>query len=437
MLGRERALALLEEAIRYSHADSTEIVLEAEERQVTRFAGSAIHQNMAESNVKAVIRVVLGKRIGYASTNRLAEGGLTAAVDQATRLARLQAEDPQFVSLPSPSPIPEVTTFYPATAASTPAQRADTIAQAVALLARAGCEGSGVFSADCNELAVGNSLGIRAYAPLTAAQFMLVASDGDASGYAEWEGRDISGLDPRAVADRACRKCTSSRNPITLEPGDYPVILEPAAVADMLQTLAYVGLSATSLQERRSFMDGRLGEQVVDERVTIWDDGHDPRTMTMPFDFEGVPKQKVVFIEAGVARGVVYDSYTAHKEGRQSTGHALPPPNVWGPYPMNLIMAPGDTPQAKMLADTQRGILVTAFHYTNTLKPKETSFTGMTRHGTFLVEHGRIARPIRNLRFTDAIIPALGRLEAVGDTQELVGGVLCPAVKVASFSFTS
>lgn len=437
MLGKESALELLEQAVRHSSADSVEVVIEGDDRQVTRFARSAIDQNMAESNVRVTVRAVLGKRLGYASTNRLGARGILDAVERAEHLASLQAEDPAFVSLPGPAPLPQVRTFHPATAVSSPEQRAEAVASIVRALGSLGCEASGWLSAECSELAVGNSLGIRAYAPLTTARLVLVASSGDASGYAQWEGRDISVLDPSQVAARAGRKCTDSRNPIGLGPGSYPVILEPAAVADMLQTLAYVGLSATSLQEQRSFLSGRLGEQVASPLVSLWDDGEDERTLAMPFDFEGVPKQKVTFIEAGVARGVVYDSYTAHKEGRSSTGHALPPPNVWGPYPLNLVMAAGDTSEQAMIEGMERGLLVTSFHYSNVLQPKETSWTGMTRHGTFLIEGGRISRPIRNLRFTDTILGALNRLEAVGDRQELIGGMLCPALAISSFTFTS
>ena len=437
MLGKDRALELLEQAIRASRAEATEVVIEGEDRQVTRFAGSAIHQNMAETNAKVIVRAVLGKRIGYASTNRLDGTGIRETVDRATRLASLQAEDPQFRSLPGPRPVPEIRTFFPATAGSTPEQRADAVGRVVARLGRHGCQASGALSANVNELAVGNSLGIRLYQPLTFALLVVVASDGDASGYAEWESRDISGLDVETVAERAGGKCGASRNPITLEPGDYPVLLEPAAVGDMLQTLAYVGLSATSLQEQRSFLAGKIGQPVASPAVSLWDDGRDEHTLAMPFDYEGVPKEKVVFIEQGVARGVVYDSYTAGKEGRQSTGHALPPPNVWGPYPLNLVLAPGEASLEQMTRATERGILVTTFHYTNVLNPRETSFTGMTRHGTFLVESGRVSRPIRNLRFTDTIVGTLSRVEAVGDRQELASGVLCPALKVSSFSFTS
>lgn len=437
MLGKERALELLEQAIHHSRADATEVVIEAEDRQVTRFAGSAIHQNMAETNTRATVRVVLGKKIGYASTNSLADGGLLAAVDQAHHLAELQAADPEFVSLPGPSPIPAVQTFFAATAASSPEQRADAVGQMVAGLRPAGCEASGAFTVDSTELAVGNSLGIRAHQPLTGARVVLVASKGDASGYAEWEGRELAGLDPGALAARAGDICRRGRNPVTLEPGAYPVVLQPEAVADMLGLLAYVGLSAQALEERRSFMDGKLGEQVCDARISLWDDGADPRTLAMPFDYEGVPKEKVVFIDRGVARGVVYDSYTAHKAGRRSTGHALPPPNVWGPYPVNMVLAAGESTVEEMIAGTERGLLVTTFHYTNVLSPKETTFTGMTRHGTFLIEGGKLSRPIRNLRFTDSMLGALSRVEAVGREQHLVGGSLAPALKVSSFAFTS
>jgi predicted Zn-dependent protease len=249
------------------------------------------------------------------------------------------------------------------------------------------------------------------------------------------------------VGGIAVDKALRSRNPTKIDPGVYTVILEEEAVAAMLRTLSFLGLGALSVQEKRSFMNSRFGEQITGAKITIWDDGHDSRGLVLPFDFEGVPKQKVTLIENGVAKNVVYDSFTAGREKGDadaprptSTGHSLPAPNTMGPIPVNLFMAPGTASKEEMLASIDRGIWVTRFHYTNPVHPIKTVLTGMTRDGTFLVENGQVVRPLKNLRFTQSILDAFGKAEMLGSELRLDAmgnfGVCAPAAKIHEFSFT-
>jgi predicted Zn-dependent protease len=275
------------------------------------------------------------------------------------------------------------------------------------------------------------------------AHILTVAMGEDSSGYGSAAAMDVRALDPEAVGREAVDKALRSRNPTAIEPGAYTVILEAEAVADMLTTLGFLGLGALAVQEGHSFMNGRFGDRIAGENITIWDDGHDWRGVPMPFDCEGVPKQRVMLIENGVARGVVYDSFTAGREpGKTSTGHSLPAPNTSGPLPLNLFMAPGGATVEQMLASTQRGIWVTRFHYTNTVHPVQTVLTGMTRDGTFLIENGQLARPLKNLRFTQSILEAFGRAEMLGSELKLIVddwdgfGVCVPAAKIRDFRFT-
>jgi predicted Zn-dependent protease len=203
--------------------------------------------------------------------------------------------------------------------------------------------------------------------------------------------------------------------------------------------MAYLGFSAMALQEGRSFM--RLGEQIVGPEVSIWDDGLDPAGLVMPFDFEGVPKQRVEMIAEGVARAVVYDSYTAgREEGRTSTGHALPAPNSFGPMAMNLMMAPGRTARRELGRSIERGVWVSRFHYVNPVHPLRAILTGMTRDGTFLIEHGEVTRPVKDLRFTQSALEALSEIAAISQERRLVpgffGGLLVPALHLRRFRFT-
>lgn len=424
-----------------STADQTEVLFLGEESGLTRFANSYIHQNVAECNVELRVRVVVGKRIGVASTNDLSDEALQRVVETALTVASFQQENPDFTSLPEPAPLPEVSGFVEGTAAFTPEARAKATGVICRLARERGLTASGAFTTATYELAVANSLGVFAYYPMTLADLNTVIMSDSSSGYANATSLDVAEIEPEAVATEAVGKAIRSRNPQEVKPGEYAVILEEYAVANLLLHLGHLGLGALAVQEKRSFMRDRFGDRIVDERISIWDDGLDPKGLPMPFDFEGVPKQRVSLIERGIARAVVYDSYTAgREEGKRSTGHALPAPNTYGPVPLNLFMGAGETTKEEMLASTDKGIWVTRFWYTNPVHPLKTIITGMTRDGTFLIEGGEIARPIKNLRFTQSILEALSRVEMVGETTKLeqafLGAIRVPALKIEGFSFT-
>jgi predicted Zn-dependent protease len=207
-------------------------------------------------------------------------------------------------------------------------------------------------------------------------------------------------------------------------------------VGDLIGFLGYMGFGGNAFNEGRSCFSGKLGERVCGESITIYDDGLDPSFMPLPFDFEGNPRRKVLLIEKGIARGVVHDRTTAKEAGVEPTGHATPPPGAWGPYPMHLKLAPGDATVEEMIASTERGLLVTRFHYTNIAHPLRTELTGMTRDGTFLIENGKLTRGVRNLRFTQSVLGALSNVEMIGRAPRIAEGCLVPALKVRSFHFS-
>lgn len=439
MLGRDEAVSLLESALRHSPATQTEAGLNGRSSYVTRYCENYIHQNVSETGYEVTVRAVNGKRIGSASVNQLDESAVSGAVGQACRMASLAPETPDFVSLPSPSSAPETSGgFSRATAACPPDLRAAYVERVIAMAREKRVRVAGALSTDTRELAVANSLGVRAYTAQTRAALTCVAMSPDSSGYAEDNSFDVASIDPTRVAERAIEKCLLSRGPVTAPAGEYDVVMEPHAVASMLMYLAFLGLSAETYQEGRSFMTGALGQKVVGDNITIWDDGLDPAGLPMPFDFEGVPKRKVMLIENGVARGVVYNSLTAGREAKESTGHAVSMMGFTGSLPTNLFMAGGTSSVGEMIASTKRGILVSRFHYVNPVHPVKAVITGMTRDGTFLIEDGRIVRGLRNLRFTESVLGALSRVEALSAEREMGGflPVMCPALKVKGFNFT-
>jgi predicted Zn-dependent protease len=262
----------------------------------------------------------------------------------------------------------------------------------------------------------------------------------DSSGYADMTSLDVREIDAEHVGREAVDKALRSRNPQPLEPGEYAVILEEYAVATMLTYLSYLGFGALAVQEGRSFMAGKFGQRITGQTVSIWDDGLDATGLPIPFDFEGMPKKRVDLITDGVAKAVVYDSYTANKEGKESTGHALPAPNTYGPLPGNLFMKAGTDSKLQMLASIEHGLWVTRFHYVNPVHPLKAILTGMTRDGTFWIEKGEIKGATKNLRFTQSVLEALSAVTMISEETRLSrgfwGGIRAPALCIGRFTFT-
>ncbi len=420
-----------------------EAVLIAQDSYLTRFAANFIHQNVGEADARLNIRAAIGGKVGCSSTNRLSSGEVAAAVRRAVEIARLQQDNPDWQGLPAP-PVAAagltVENVDPETRAAGALRRAEGVAGLIRQAAAAKLDAAGSFSTGVQEVCVANSEGASAYFSTSRAEFNTVVAGASGSGYAARAAWSVGAIDPSALGAVAIEKALASRNPVPVEPGEYTVILESPAVADLLTFAAFLGFSALANQEGRSFMTGRLGQQVMHPSVTLWDDGQDPAGLPIPFDFEGVPKRRAMLIEKGVARGFVHDSSTAGREGTVSTGHALPAPNTFGPLPLNLFMASGSASLQELIASTERGILVTRFHYTNPVHPVKLVITGMTRDGTFLIEDGRITRPVKNMRFTESVPRTLS--EVTGITRErsfqpvFFGGAMVPAVRVAKFTFT-
>jgi len=437
-------LKVAEEAVRLATAEGAsqaEALITADDAALTRFANSEIHQNVSETNVQLNLRFVVGRRVGVASTGRLDPDGLRAVAEAAGRIARNVEEHAQFVSLPEPAgPIPDLPAAFAAgTAEATPELRAEGVRAVIAAADEAGVTAYGSFATTTEAIAVANSLGIRASAERTTSQLITVSMGPDGgTGYAEAAAVDATSIDPAALGREAADKARATAHAVSIEPGDYPVVLEEYAVVDLLDMLGYLGFSALAVQEGRSFAEP--GRRVGSELVDIWDDGADPDGLPMAFDYEGVPKQRVSLIEHGICRDVVYDSQTAARAGVRSTGHGLPAPNSYGPFPLNMVLGTGSASRGELIGGLERGLLVTRFHYTNPVHPKLAIVTGMTRDGTFLVEGGRIVGPVKNLRFTQSYLDALAGVEAIGSERRclrgFLGGVVTPAIRIASWTFT-
>lgn len=437
LLGQDRLQQTAKNALGYSEADQTQVSIGIGQSSLTRFAGSAIHQNVAERNANVSVRAIIGKKIGFATSNSIEDDDIRRTVAKAVEFARHQQENPDFVSLPGPKPARQSPqTFWDSTAEFSAEDRAGAVASVVQVASKFSAEAAGSFSVAAEEITVANSLGINSYMKRTQGHLTMVISSGSGSGYANRLSGDVARIIPADAAEEAARRAEESRDPISIEPGEYDVILLPYAVEDMISFLSWMGFGALAVQEGRSFMAGKFGEKICGENITIWDDGLDPRTNVYPHDLEGMPKQKVDLIANGVANSVVYDSYTAYKEGKESTGHSIGGTGTQGPYAWNLFFAPGDASVEDMIANTKRGLFVTRFHYTNIIHPLLTIITGMTRDGTFLIEDGKISKPVKNLRFTESILDALSNVEMIGKELSLQGSATVPAIKIKNFRFT-
>jgi predicted Zn-dependent protease len=439
----EDALRLAEDVIgRALKAGATEAeaLVMGEDSALTRFANSEIHQNVAETSHTVNLRFVAGRRIAVLSTGRTDPDGLRLLVQRASAIARTCEELDDWAGLPAGDGRPKpIDAWSAGTAEATPEFRAEAVRAVIAAADAAGVVAYGSFSTGIDTIAIANSAGIRAAEQRTGSQLITVhMSPGGGNGYAEEVSMDATTIDAAALGREAASKARASDNAVSLPPGDYPVVLEEYAVVDITDMLGYLGFSALAVQEGRSFVEP--GRRIGSDLVTVVDDGSDPLGLPMAFDYEGVAKQRVVMVEGGICRNVVYDSQTATRDGVKSTGHGLPAPNPYGPFPLNTVMSAGTTSREELIGGLDHGLLVTRFHYTNPVHPKLAIITGMTRDGTFLVEGGVIAGPVRNLRYTQSYLDALAGVSAVGSSRKTIkgflGGAVVPAVRIDAWTFT-
>jgi len=441
VIGPDRVRAVVQPALTVPGVDGVEVLFIHEWTGLTRFASSAIHQSTWQEDTGIRVRVVKGGRIGVAASNDFSEEGARRAAESAREMAEVVAPDPLFPGLAPPQPVPESDHFDEATASTTPDRRAEGVATLIAQCGR-GLVASGAFETAASEVGLLNTEGQFCWAPSTQASVTtVVTADEGGSGFAETFASTLAEVDPEAVGRRAATKAASSRRPIDLDPGRYPVVLEPAAVSTLVGFLAWIGFGGRLLAEGRSCFSGKQGQQVAQPAITIYDDATSADTIGLPFDFEGTPRRRVDLIRNGVFLDAVYDRRTAKQAGSETTGHALPPPNPEGPFPLNLFMEPGEASVEDMIASTDHGLLVTRFHYSNVVHPLESTITGMTRDGTFLIESGEVTRPVKNFRFTQSILEALRTASMVGRDTELASEFFfsasrVPALKVDSFNFT-
>jgi len=434
MLEREEIEDIAHKVIDLCQADEVQVFIYGSESYLTRYAENHIHQNTGVSNLSISVEAIIGRKMGEASTNRLDDESLRKVARNAVELVRISPEDPNLLPLLGPQEYEEVNAFYDEEI--TPMDRAEGVKRVIDMCRRRGLTAAGIFSNSRGFLAIVNSKGLFAFHKSTSVTFSLsVMAEEDGAGWCERSSRTIEDIDPEEIGEIAIRKAEMSRSPREIPPGRYTVILEPAAVDSLIRFLSF-SFNAMAVDEGRSPLKGKIGLKVFGENINLASDVYHPLHRGTPFDPEGVPTKRVQLIEKGVAANLVYDRLTAQKHGVEPTGHGLGLRNTQGAYPRALVMEGGESTLEEMIRSTDRGILVTRFHYENMVDPMNLIVTGMTRDGTFWIEDGEIKFPIKNFRFNVSLFDVLSSVEAMSEPV-YSRGVVVPAMKVNDFNFSS
>lgn len=438
------ARAAAESILGWPGTDGVEVTVHASATGVTRYANSQIIQSTERDELRVDVRVVTAGRLATATTNQLSPDRLERAARNALEAARSSLPDEGFTGLADPEVVGRaepIGRLDPTTSAATAEGRAAAVRSILDAAGRGIV--AGVVETGTHAYGVFNSNGIDCFDSYTRANATALVDDGEATGWGEASSHALGDLDWEAVGRLAAHKAASGHDAGDADPGDYEVVLEPPAVATMLDYLAYVGFGAKQVLDGESFLSTAAGSEVAAPSVTIADDARHPRSIGIGFDFEGVPRRRVDVIESGVARGPVTDLRTAPQLDVPVTGH-YSGSNEWGPYASNVVLEVGDQTYEDLVGGVKDGLLVTRFHYVNVLDRPSTLLTGMTRDGTFRIRDGAIAEPVRNLRFSQSVLAALATVEGVGrDLQAFApdfasfGSAVAPALRVGRFHFSS
>ena len=457
MLTSEQAADIFDRIRRFSSADEVEAIFTGSRFALTRFANNAIHQNVEEENSIVSIRANFAGRTARATTNQFDEESLRRVVAASENLAKVQTPDPDLLPMPTAEEAnaagegARATRFFDETAAITPADRAAVVKSIVSIAGKHKLTTAGIYSNSESREGIFNSRGLANWHRQTLAEISITMLAADSSGWQKSNSTDVSDLDPARLAETAAQKAVESAHPREIVPGKYTVILEPAAVLDVVGFMFW-DYSGVAILDQRSFLNGRIGTKLFGENINICDDAAHPLQAGSPFDGEGMRRQKVQLVENGVVKRVVYARVTARKmknseyAGKvgpiEATGHGFPLPNEVGEMPLNIVFGAPEKPRSveEMIASTERGVLVTRLWYIREVDPYEKIVTGMTRDGTFLVENGKVQCGLRNFRFNESLISMLSNVDAMSVPVRAAGeesfDMVVPAMKVREFNFT-
>ncbi len=438
ILSEDEARSLMKRALSFSKADECAISLNGSESGNIRYARNSVSTSGNINQISMSISSAFGKKLGITTVNEFDDASLEKAVRDAEELAHLAPENPEYMPMMGPQEFGAPSkTFEQSTADITPKQRTDLVAASLQVAKENKLTAAGFLQNTSGFSSVLNSRGLFAYTKFSDINFSatLKTADSKGSGYATRDYEALADMDTLKFTKIAAQKATGSNGARALEPGKYTVILEPAAGVVLLENL-YGSLDQRSADEGRSFLskkDGgtKLGEKIVDERVTIYSDPRHPLLPTFTWSGDGRAQVKRTWIEKGVVKTLFNSRYWAEKKGTESI-----------PYPGGIIMEGGTQTLAELIKGTEKGVLVTRLWYIREVDPQTLLYTGLTRDGTFYIENGEIKFPIKNFRFNESPVIMLNNLDALGIPERTVSAesnssAIIPPMRIRDFTFSS
>ncbi|MGC8783125.1 MAG: TldD/PmbA family protein [Armatimonadota bacterium] len=424
-MNEKEAREICEKAIAFSEAEHVQVNLYGAREASTRYANNEITQNVARAQTTLRVLCAYGNKVGRCSTNRLDTDSIREAVKRAEEMARVAEPDTEFLPPPEPAMYRPIQAYADGTAHATPEDRARVVRQVIGEAKSRALKTAGSFATNSSVVAVANNKGLFGFHTATQASLVCTMMAEDGSGWVEQTHEDMNAISPEAVAKRAADKAEAARHPREVPPGDYTVVLEPAAVAELLAYMAW-SMDAKAADEGRSAFTGKEGTAVGNNLVTLQSLPAHPECPAEPFFDDGMPTSDVTWIEQGVLKTLVYSRFWAHKQGKTFTGP-----------PSNLILQGGSHSLDELVAQVEDGLLITRFWYIRFVDPMQLLLTGMTRDGVYRIKGGKVTHAVKNLRFNESPLVVLQNVQSLGIPQRVEGRLLVPPVVVNNFTFSS
>ena len=419
-----------------------EIIATEVKSELTRFAESYIHQNVAETNLNLTIKIINENKIGTVCMNSIDESTISKNIEKAIEVTKITPKLDYHYQLLKPQSYKIKSKYSKDTANFTPLNRAQLVSQLIKEVNKKGYEAAGAFTTEESTILVANSEGVFAFDRGTKVDFNCVITRDNSTAHTSFIDSDINNFNINKITDKLLETALKNAEQIEIDPGVYTVILSPEAVSEILNYTGYTAFNGKMIMENKSFVSHNRGKKIFPETINISDDPFDELTMPLPFDLVGYPRKKIDLIKEGVIKDGVYDHLTALKYNRKCTGNTLSPEHAsFGALPFNLVMKEGSNSVEEVISSTKKGVYISRFHYVNILNPMSVQLTGMTRNGTFLIEDGKLGKAIKNMRFNTGVIDMLKAVDMISKERQtksgFIGPTVAPYLRTNNFTFSS
>jgi len=419
-----------------------EVIASEGRSELTRFAESYIHQNVAETDLNLTVKIINEDRIGAVQMNSIDELTISKNIEKAIEVTKITPKLDYHYQLLKPQSYKIKSKYSEQTANFTPLNRAQLVSQLIKEVNKKGYKAAGAFKTEESTLLVANSEGVFAFDRGTKVDFNCVITRDNSTAYTSFIDSDVNNFNIKKITDELLKAAFKNVDQVEIEPGVYTVILSPEALSEILNYTGYTAYNGKMIMEGKSFICNNQGKKIFPETITVSDDPFDKLTMPLPFDLVGYPREKVYLIKDGVVKDGVYDHLTALKYNRKCTGNTLSPEHAsFGALPFNLVMKEGSNSVEEMISSTKKGIYISRLHYVNILNPMSIQLTGMTRDGTFLIEGGKRVKAIKNMRFNTSVVDMLKAVDMISKERQtkegFIGPTIAPYLRTNNFTFSS